>query len=67
MAYMKCKIWSFSDEINHQEACYEAMKVGHKYHAVKALIDTTSNENFISKSLANKLEKNTVIIIKIKK
>jgi len=57
MAYMKCKIWSFSDEINHQEACYEAMKAGHKYHAVKVLIDTTSNENFISESLANKLGK----------
>src|SRR5579864_4620110 len=55
MAYVKCKIWSFSDEINHQEARYEAMKAGHEHHAVKALIDTISNENFISESLADKL------------
>jgi hypothetical protein len=35
------------------------MKAGHKYFTVKALIDTSSTENFISKSLADKL-KNSV-------
>jgi hypothetical protein len=33
------------------------MKEEHEHHTVKALIDTTSSVNFISKSLADKLEK----------
>jgi len=56
MAYVECKIWPFSDKISHQETRYKAMKLGHEHHAVKALIDTSSSENFISKNLANKLE-----------
>jgi hypothetical protein len=66
MAYVECKIWSFSDDIRHQEERWEAMKAGHKHYTVKALIDTTSSANFISKSLTDKLGKNMVSIIKIK-
>src|SRR3954452_18039472 len=58
MAYVECKIWPFSpeeDELIHQEARWKAMKEGHRHYTVKALIKTSSNENFISKSLADKL------------
>ncbi|GBB95615.1 hypothetical protein RclHR1_25780001 [Rhizophagus clarus] len=55
MVYIKCKIWPFSDDLIHQEVRNEAIKAGHSHYTVKALIDTTSNVNFISKSLANKL------------
>src|SRR3954454_22012981 len=55
MAYVECKIWPFSDEIIHQEARWKAMKEGHKHYTVKALIDTTSHANKISKNLAEKL------------
>ncbi|GBB97741.1 hypothetical protein RclHR1_30570001 [Rhizophagus clarus] len=55
MAYIKCKIWPFSNDISHQEARNEAIKAGHSHYTVKALIDTTSNVNFISKSLTDGL------------
>ena len=58
MAYVECKIWNFQgDDDRHQETRYRAMKAGHEHYTVKALIDTTSSENFISKSLADKLGK----------
>jgi hypothetical protein len=56
MVFVECKIWPFSDEITHQEARYKAMKDGHKHYRVKALIDTTFSVNFISKSLADRLD-----------
>ncbi|PKK57129.1 hypothetical protein RhiirC2_798622 [Rhizophagus irregularis] len=42
----------FSDKLKNQnqEEIWEAMKEGHVHHTVKALIDTTSCSNFISKS-----------------
>ncbi|PKY55946.1 hypothetical protein RhiirA4_475832 [Rhizophagus irregularis] len=40
----------FSDKLKNQEERWEAMKEGHVHHTVKALIDTTSCSNFISKS-----------------
>ncbi|GBB99647.1 hypothetical protein RclHR1_35930001 [Rhizophagus clarus] len=43
MAYIKCKIWPFSDDLIHQEARNEAIKAEHSHYTVKALIDTTSN------------------------
>jgi hypothetical protein len=55
MAYVECKIWPFSDDITDNSMRYEAMKAGHKHYKVKALIDTSSTSNFISKSLADKL------------
>jgi hypothetical protein len=58
MAYVECKIWHFQgDDDKHQETRYRAMKEGHEHHTVKALIDTGSSENFISKSLADKLRR----------
>ena len=56
MAYIECKIWPFSDDdlINIEER-WEAMKTGHRHYTVKALIDTSSSVNSISKSLADKL------------
>ncbi|PKY40428.1 hypothetical protein RhiirA4_453799 [Rhizophagus irregularis] len=55
-AYVECKIWHFQgDEDYSQKSCHKAMNERHEYHAVKALIDTSSSINFISKSLANKL------------
>ena len=55
MAYVDCKIWRFSDDINNNEKRYKAMKAGHRYYTVKALIDTSSSVNKISKSLADEL------------
>ena len=55
MAYVECKIWLFSDDINNNEKCYKAMKARHKHYSVKALIDISSSVNFISKSLADEL------------
>jgi len=55
MAYIECKIWPFSDDLKNIEERWEAMKIGHRHYTVKALIDTSSNVNFISKSLADKL------------
>jgi len=56
MAYVECKIWPFSDDIRHQEARYKVIKGRHKHYTVKALIDTSSSVNFISKSLADRLD-----------
>ena len=56
MAYAKCKIWSFGEEIDDEKKRYKAMREGYVYCAVKALIDTTSNFNIISKSLVDKLD-----------
>src|SRR5271154_837816 len=55
MAYVNCKIWRFSDDINNNGKHYKAMKVGYKHYSVKALIDTSSSVNKISKSLADEL------------
>ncbi|CAB5360961.1 unnamed protein product [Rhizophagus irregularis] len=55
MAYIECKIWPFSDDLIHQEERWEAMKAGHRHYTVKAMIDTSSSVNFISRSLADKL------------
>jgi len=46
MAYVKCKIWLFSDDIVNDEMHRKTMKEGHVHYTVKALIDTTSTENF---------------------
>src|SRR5271170_6212024 len=56
MTYIDCKIWHFSDDIDNNGKRYKAMKAGHKHYTVKALIDTSSSVNFISKSLADELE-----------
>src|SRR5271154_4023584 len=56
MAYVECKIWLFSDDINNNGKRYKAMKAGHRYYTIKALIDTSSSVNKISKSLADELE-----------
>jgi len=55
MAYIDCKIWLFSDDIDNNGKRYKAIKAGHKHYTVKALIDTSSSVNFISKSLADEL------------
>src|SRR4051794_1678981 len=55
MVYIECKIWLFSDDLMHQEERWEAMKAGHRHYTVKALIDTSSSTNKISKSLADRL------------
>ena len=56
MAYVECKIWHFQgDDDRYQETRHRAIKAGHERYIVKALIDTSSNVNFISKSLADKL------------
>lgn len=55
MAYVECKIWPFSEEINNEEKRYKAMKEGYIHCTVKALLDTSSNYNFISKRLVDKL------------
>ena len=56
MAYVECKIWHFQgDEDYSQKTRHKAMKEGHKHHTVKALIDTSSSVNRISRSLADKL------------
>src|SRR5271170_3718545 len=47
---------AFSDDINNYGKRYKAIKAGHKYYTVKALIDTSSSVNKISKSLADELE-----------
>ena len=62
MAYIECKVWHFQGDDNmNLESRHEAMKgsqrdqAGCRHFTVKALIDTTSSINFISKSLADKL------------
>src|SRR3989337_752436 len=55
MAYIECKIWPFSDDLKNIKERWEAMKTEHRHYTVKALIDTSSSVNFISKSLADKL------------
>ncbi|PKY56443.1 hypothetical protein RhiirA4_476742 [Rhizophagus irregularis] len=52
MAYVECKVWSFSDDIaNNCKRRSKAMKEGHaQYYTVKSLIDTSSCKNFIRKS-----------------
>jgi hypothetical protein len=56
MAYIECKIWPFSDDdLIHQEERWKAMEAEHRHYTVKALIDTSSSVNFISKSLTDKL------------
>lgn len=58
MAYIECKIWLFQgDDDRHQETRYRAMKAGCRHYTVKALIDTSSSVNLISKSLADKLRR----------
>ncbi|PKY55088.1 hypothetical protein RhiirA4_474326 [Rhizophagus irregularis] len=55
--HVELKIWSFSDDIaNNCKRRSKAMKEGHTPHyTVKALIDTSSCENFIRKSVVDKL------------
>ena len=55
MAYIECKIWLFSDDLLHHEERWEAMKTGHRHYTVKALIDTSSSANKISRSIADRL------------
>src|SRR5271154_7233692 len=55
MAYIDCKIWHFSDDIDNNGKRYKAMKAGHKHYTVKAMIDTSFSVNKISKSLADEL------------
>ena len=55
MAYVECKVWHFQGDDMNLKNRHEAMKAGCRHYTVKALIDTTSSVNFISKSLANKL------------
>src|SRR3954451_3364951 len=56
MAYVECKVWHFQgDDDMDLKSRHEAMKAGHRHHTVKALIKTSSNVNFISRSLADKL------------
>ena len=55
MAYVECKIWLFSNDIDNNGKRYKAMKEGHRHYTVKALIDISSSINFISKSLADEL------------
>ena len=55
MAYIECKIWPFSDDLLHHEERWEAMKTGHRHYTVKALIDTSSSVNKISRSIADRL------------
>jgi hypothetical protein len=56
MTYVECKIWNFQGDDDYcQKSRHKAMKEGHVHHTVKALIDISSSENFISKSLADKL------------
>jgi hypothetical protein len=49
MAYVECKICPFSDDINHDERRYKAMKEDHTHYTVKALIDTSSCEILLEK------------------
>jgi len=56
MAYVECEVWHFQgDDDMNLKSRLEAMKAGRRHYTVKALIDTTSSLNFISKSLADKL------------
>ncbi|CAG8685934.1 uncharacterized protein OCT59_028498 [Rhizophagus irregularis] len=55
MAYVECKIWPFSGDIDHMEKRCEAMKEGHTHYTAKALIDTSVCNNFIRKNVADKL------------
>ncbi|RGB38848.1 hypothetical protein C1646_755164 [Rhizophagus diaphanus] len=55
MAYIECKIWPFSDDIDHLERRCKAMKEGHTHYTAKALIDTSVCDNFIRKNVADKL------------
>ena len=58
MTYVECKVWHFQgDDDMNLKSRHEAMKAGCRYYIVKALIDTSSNVNIISKSLADKLRK----------
>ncbi|CAB4393371.1 unnamed protein product [Rhizophagus irregularis] len=55
MAYVECKIWPFSDDIDHLEMRCKAMKEDHTHYTAKALIDTSVYNNFIRKNVADKL------------
>uniref|UniRef100_U9T4A6 Uncharacterized protein n=1 Tax=Rhizophagus irregularis (strain DAOM 181602 / DAOM 197198 / MUCL 43194) TaxID=747089 RepID=U9T4A6_RHIID len=57
MAYIECKVWHFQgDDDIDLKSCHGAMKAGYRFYTVKALIDTSSRENFIRRSLVDKLE-----------
>ncbi|GES78599.1 hypothetical protein GLOIN_2v1765047 [Rhizophagus clarus] len=47
MAYIKCKIWPFSDNLLHQEERWEAMKTGHRHYTGP---DNSDSEAELSKS-----------------
>ncbi|GET00265.1 hypothetical protein GLOIN_2v1790945 [Rhizophagus clarus] len=57
MAYRKYKVWHFQgDDDIDLKSHHEAMKAGCRFYTVKALIDTSSRENSIKRSLVDKLE-----------
>ncbi|GBB92957.1 hypothetical protein RclHR1_20910002 [Rhizophagus clarus] len=57
MAYIECKVWHFQgDDDIDLKSRHRAMKAGCRFYTVKALIDTSSRENFIRRSLVDKLE-----------
>jgi len=57
MAYIECKVWHFQgDDDMNQKSRHKAMEAGCRHYTVKALIDTSSKENFIRRSLVDKLE-----------
>ena len=57
MAYIECKVWHFQgDDDIDLKSRHGAMKAGCRFYTVKALIDTSSRENFIRRSLVDKLE-----------
>ncbi|CAB4395531.1 unnamed protein product [Rhizophagus irregularis] len=57
MAYIECKVWHYqgNDDIDLKSR-HEAIKAGCRFYTVKAMIDTSSKENFIRRSLVDKLE-----------
>ncbi|PKK60816.1 hypothetical protein RhiirC2_792784 [Rhizophagus irregularis] len=52
MAYIECKVWHYqgNDDIDLKSR-HEAIKAGCRFYTVKAMIDTSSKENFIRRSL----------------
>ena len=57
MAYIECKVWHFQgDDDIDLKSHHEAIKARCRFYTVKALIDTSSKENFIRRSLVDKLE-----------
>ncbi|RGB38767.1 hypothetical protein C1646_755367 [Rhizophagus diaphanus] len=52
MVYIECKVWHFQEDNNTDlKSCHRAIKTGCRFYTVKALIDISSRENFIRRSL----------------